>query len=115
MGTLHHLAKPSLTPREIKIVAAYLVGEPLSEVCKLYEISPAALGMLMATCYGCRPTAEANSMACQVAAAPCGAARPGNRHGCSPGSVAAIAGILKRRVYNILSELAAAKGFPPVA
>jgi hypothetical protein len=67
VSTLHHLAKPSLTPREIDIVAAYMAGEPLSVVCKLYEISPAAIGTLIAARYGCDRTAEANSMA--VAAA----------------------------------------------
>ena len=67
MGTLHHLAKPSLTPREIEIVAAYMAGEPLSAVCELYEISPAAIGMLMGARYGCGRTAEANSTAVTTA------------------------------------------------
>jgi hypothetical protein len=69
MGALHLLTKTQreLTPREIEIVAAYMAGEPLSVVCKFYEISPAAIGTLMAARYGCDRTAEANSMA--VAAA----------------------------------------------
>ena len=68
MGTLHHLPQRDLTPREVEIVAAYMAGkQPLAEICKLYEISPAAIGVLMAARYGCGPTAEANSRAVTAA------------------------------------------------
>ena len=69
MGTLHHLAEPRhhLTLREIEVVAAYMAGEPLSLVCKLYEMSPAAIGILMASRYGGGRTADANSMSVTAA------------------------------------------------
>jgi DNA-binding CsgD family transcriptional regulator len=57
------MTKPrDLTLREIEIVAAYMSGkQSLAEICKLYEISPAAIGVLMAARYGCGSTAETNS------------------------------------------------------